>query len=78
MSGSKSAPLSELPRDFGEAIDVNAGSCRPAPPGVERGSRRAGRLDVVLLPDYSQPMVRVRDYLHLVERSTYSDDRVRP
>lgn len=29
-------------------------------------------LDVVVLPGYSRPMVRVRDYLHLVERSTYA------
>jgi len=34
-------------------------------------------LAVVVLPGYSRPMVRVRDYLELVERSTYRDDRVR-
>ena len=34
-------------------------------------------LDVVVLPGYSRPMVRVEDYLELVERSTFRDDRVR-
>lgn len=34
-------------------------------------------LDVVVLPGYSRPMVRVGDYLELVGRSTYRDDRVR-
>jgi hypothetical protein len=34
-------------------------------------------LPVVVLPGYSRPMVRVRDYLELLERSTYRDDRVR-
>ena len=33
--------------------------------------------DVVVLPGYSRPMVRVADYLALVERSTFRDDRVR-
>jgi hypothetical protein len=35
-------------------------------------------LPVVLLPGYSRPHVRVADYLDLIERSTYRDDRVRP
>ena len=35
-------------------------------------------LDVVVLPGYSRPMVRVADYIGLVERSTYREDRVRP
>jgi hypothetical protein len=35
-------------------------------------------LPVVALPGYSRPMVRVEDYLQLVERNTYRDDRVRP
>ena len=34
-------------------------------------------LPVVVLPGYSRPMVRVGDYLELVEKSTYRDDRVR-
>ena len=34
-------------------------------------------LDVVVLPGYARPLVRVSDYLELVERSTYRDDRVR-
>lgn len=33
---------------------------------------------VVVLPGYSRPMVRAEDYLELVERFTYRDDRVRP
>ena len=35
-------------------------------------------LPVVALPGYSRAMVRVDDYVKLVERSTYRDDRVRP
>lgn len=35
-------------------------------------------LPVVALPGYSRPMVRVEDYVHLIERNTYRDDRVRP
>jgi hypothetical protein len=31
----------------------------------------------VHLPGYSRPLVRVRDYLDLIERSTYRDDHVR-
>jgi hypothetical protein len=33
---------------------------------------------VVGLPGYSRPLVRVRDFVDLIERSTYGDDRVRP
>jgi hypothetical protein len=33
---------------------------------------------VVAFPGYSRPMIRVADYLELVERSTYPGDRVRP
>jgi hypothetical protein len=33
---------------------------------------------VVSLPGYSRPLIRVADYLALLEQSTYSDDRVRP
>lgn len=33
---------------------------------------------VVSLPGYSRPLIRVSDYLALIERSTYSGDRVRP
>ena len=32
---------------------------------------------VVVFPGYSRPLVRVSDYLALVERSTYDDARVR-
>lgn len=35
-------------------------------------------LPVVVLPGYSRPMIRARDYLALVEESTYDDTRVRP
>ncbi len=35
-------------------------------------------LPVVALPGYSRPLVRVQDYLELVERNTFRDDRVRP
>lgn len=47
--------------------------------GLERRAIDAvfRELDVVVLPGYSRPMVRREDYLALVERSTYGDDRVR-
>jgi len=35
-------------------------------------------LPVVELPGYSRPMIRAEEYLDLVERNTYRDDRVRP
>lgn len=35
-------------------------------------------LPVVALPGYSRPMVCVEDYLELVKRNTFRDDRVRP
>lgn len=35
-------------------------------------------LPVVALPGYSRPMIRVEQYLQLVEQHTYRDDRVRP
>jgi len=35
-------------------------------------------LPVVALPGYSRPMVRVEDYVELVECNTYRDDRIRP
>lgn len=35
-------------------------------------------LAVVALPGYSRPMIRVRDYLELIESYTFRDDRVRP
>jgi hypothetical protein len=35
-------------------------------------------LAVVALPGYSRPMIRVRDYLELIEHCTFRDDRVRP
>jgi hypothetical protein len=33
---------------------------------------------VVILPGTRRPLVRVRDYLELIEASTYRGDRVRP
>ena len=35
-------------------------------------------LEVVFLPGYSRPLVRVADYRALVDRSTYGANRVRP
>jgi hypothetical protein len=32
---------------------------------------------VVVLPGYSRPLIRVSDYLELLERSTYDGKRVR-
>jgi hypothetical protein len=33
--------------------------------------------DVVVLPGYRRPLIRVVDYLALLERSTYDGERVR-
>lgn len=33
---------------------------------------------MVALPGYAKPLIRVRDYLELIEASTYRGDRVRP
>jgi hypothetical protein len=48
--------------------------------GLERRAVDAvfRELAVVVFPGYSRPLVRVADYLELVERSTYRGDRVRP
>jgi hypothetical protein len=48
--------------------------------GLERRAVDAvfRELAVVVLPGYSRPFVKAEDYRHLVEESTYSDDRVRP
>jgi hypothetical protein len=35
-------------------------------------------LPVVALPGYSRPMVRVADYIAIVEKSTFHNDRIRP
>jgi hypothetical protein len=32
----------------------------------------------VVLPGYRRPLIRVRDYLALLDGCTYRDDRVRP
>jgi len=34
-------------------------------------------LDVIVLPGYSRPLVRVGDYLDLLQRSKYDGSRVR-
>jgi hypothetical protein len=34
-------------------------------------------LPVVVLPGYSRPLIRVGDYLELIEQNTYAGDRVR-
>lgn len=34
-------------------------------------------LPIIALPGYSRPLVKVADYLELLERSTYDDSRVR-
>ncbi len=49
--------------------------------GLERRAIDAvfRELDVIVLPGYSRPLIRVCDYLELVERCTYRDgERVRP
>jgi hypothetical protein len=35
-------------------------------------------LDLVLLPGYSRPMIRVAGFLDLIERETYGNDVVHP
>jgi hypothetical protein len=47
--------------------------------GLERRAVDAvfRELDVVVLPGYSRPLVRAEDYLALLSRCTFSDDRVR-
>jgi hypothetical protein len=35
-------------------------------------------LDLVYLPDYSYPFVKAADYVALIERHTYGNDRVHP
>jgi hypothetical protein len=50
----------------------------------ELGIPRAGvdaifrRLDVIVYPGYSRPMIRVEDFLELTAKCTYPRDRVRP
>jgi hypothetical protein len=51
--------------------------------GLERRAIDAvfGRCPVIVLPGYSRPLVRVSDYLALLDRATYCDrcgNRVRP
>jgi hypothetical protein len=48
--------------------------------GLERRAVDAvfRELPVVVRPGYSRPMIRLADYLELVQRCTYAGDRVRP
>jgi hypothetical protein len=48
--------------------------------GLERRAVDAvfRELPVVVLPGYRRPLIRVADYLALLEERTYRDDRVRP
>jgi hypothetical protein len=48
--------------------------------GLERRAVDAvfRELPNVLLPGYSRPLVRVDDYLELLDRSTFREDRVWP
>jgi hypothetical protein len=48
--------------------------------GLERRAIEAvfRELDTYHLPGYSRPLIRVADYLALLDRSRFSDDRVRP
>lgn len=48
--------------------------------GLERRAIDAvfRELPVVTLPGYSRTMIRAEQYLELLERHTYRDDRVRP
>jgi hypothetical protein len=34
-------------------------------------------LPIVMLPGYSRPLIRVGDYLELIEQNTYTGERVR-
>jgi hypothetical protein len=54
------------------------GHPRRAVDAVFRELGKPGAAGVIVLPGYSRPFIRVRDYLELVERSTYRGDRVRP
>ena len=61
---------------------AGVGTQRPARTelGLERRAVDAvfRALPVVVFEGYSRPMVTVRDYLELIEGSTYRGDRVRP
>jgi hypothetical protein len=66
------ATLVETPGAFFSRTDLAAlGLPRRAVDAIFR------ELPVVVLPGYSRPLVRREDYLEVVERSTYRDDRVR-
>jgi hypothetical protein len=48
--------------------------------GLERRAIDAvfKELDLVYLPGYSYPLVKAADYLALIERQTYGNDRIHP
>jgi len=54
------------------------GHPRRAVDAVFRELGKPGGPGIVVFPGYSRPLIRVRDYLELVERSTFRGDRVRP
>ena len=79
------AELVALRADLDHAGDVRApdrllsrGDLREL--GLERRAVDAvfAALPVVRLPGYTRPLIRESDYLGLLERSSYADDRVRP
>jgi hypothetical protein len=48
--------------------------------GLQRGAVDAvfRALDVVILPGYSRPLIKVEDYLELISDCTFDDDVVHP
>jgi hypothetical protein len=78
----KPAPLRGIPAPANRLRDPDAFLSRTdlRELGLERRAVDAvfRALPVVVLPGYRRPLVRVADYLELVERSTYRGDRVRP
>jgi hypothetical protein len=48
--------------------------------GLERRAVDAvfRKLPLVKLPGYARPLIRVSDYLELIENNTYHGDRIRP
>jgi hypothetical protein len=69
-----------VPTDLLERPDALLTRTRLRELGLERRAVDAifRALPVVAIPGYARPMIRAQDYLQLVERYTYRDDRVRP
>jgi hypothetical protein len=75
--------MSDARRDLAERLAMPDALLSRTDLAVLGLPRRAGdavfrELAVVVLPGFSRPFVRVADYVALIERSTYPDDRVRP